>query len=150
MEVEMISRKIIVIASDHSGLKLKSLLKDRLIDTDRYVVHDFGPYNTESVDYPDYANLVCKDIVSGIFGLGILICGSGIGMSIAANRHLGIRCALVNEPLSAKLSRTHNDSNVLALGSRLLGEEMAWQCVDTWLNTEYEGGRHDNRIKKLG
>lgn len=140
---------IIAIASDHSGLKLKDFLATKLTEID-YVVHDFGPYDIETVDYPDYANLVCKDIIAGRFRWGILICGSGIGMSMAANRHLGIRCALVNEPLSAELSRTHNNSNVLALGTRLIGEEMAWRCVSTWINTPFEGGRHNERVRKLG
>lgn len=139
------------IACDHAGLELKSFLIAQL--TARYTageVVDFGTHTTDSVDYPDYAALVCQHVASQNVDRGILICGSGIGMSIAANRHSGIRCALVNETLSARLSREHNNSNVIAMGARLLGPNMAWQCLLAWITTAYiPQPRHDRRMEKL-
>lgn len=142
----MITR--IAIASDHAGISLKKFLKDKLKECG-YEVYDLGPDTTDRVDYPDYANMCCNSIEAGFVNLGVLICGSGIGMSMAANRRLGIRCALVNDPLSAELSRQHNDSNVIAFGARLTGEDMAWKCLTIWLRTPFEGGRHIGRINKL-
>lgn len=136
------------IASDHGGYDLKEALKDYLADKG-YQFEDYGTYSTESVDYPDYAHLVARAIQQGKLSRGILICGSGIGISMAANRFIGIRAALCSEPLSAELSRRHNDANVLCLGGRLIGREMAYKIADTWLSTEFEGGRHQGRIDKL-
>lgn len=139
----------IAIASDHAGISLKKFLKEKLKDRG-HEVYDIGPETTDKVDYPDYANMCCNSMEAGFAELGILICGSGIGMSIAANRRADIRCALVSEPMSAELSRKHNNSNVIAMGARLIGEDMAWKIVTTWLTTPFEGGRHEQRIAKLG
>ena len=107
---------------------------------------DFGTYTDESCDYPVYADKVCNAVTGGGFDKGILICGTGIGMSIAANKHKGIRCVACSEPLSAKLSRMHNDTNVLALGARVIGIETGKDIVSAWLSAEFEGGRHIKRI----
>jgi ribose 5-phosphate isomerase B len=142
---------IVAIASDHAGLEMRSAIIDRLrsVGTVGHFVLDHGPETADRVDYPDYAAKVCGSVLSGEVDRGILICGSGIGMSIAANRFRGIRCALVQEPASARLSRLHNNSNVIALGARLIGPDMAWECLHQWLVTPYEGGRHDQRLAKM-
>jgi ribose 5-phosphate isomerase B len=136
------------IASDHAGVELKTHLVNLLKNRGHEVV-DFGPETADRVDYPDYATKVCAGVLGGRVDRGILICGSGIGMSIAANRHQGIRCALVHDPVGAELSRRHNNSNVIALGARLLGPDQASACVLTWLQTPFDGGRHQGRIDKL-
>ena len=110
---------------------------------------DFGPDSDESVDYPDFASPVANGVALGNFDRGILICGTGIGMSIAANKVKGIRCALVHDVFSAKATRQHNDSNILAMGERVIGPGLAREIVATWLNTTFEGGRHERRIGKL-
>ena len=110
---------------------------------------DFGPQTDDSVDYPDYARPVAEGVQSGQFDRGILICGTGIGISIAANKFKGIRCALVHDVFSAKATRCHNDSNVLAMGERVIGPGLAREIVATWLNTDFEGGRHTNRVAKI-
>lgn len=141
----MIKEKI-YIASDHAGFELKekiiSFLKEQKIDFE-----DLGPCNNNRCDYPDYAHLLSSKIDEKTFG--ILVCGSGIGMSIAANKHKNIRCALCNEPLSAELSRKHNDANILALGARLIGEDMAFKIINIFISTSFEGGRHCGRISKI-
>jgi ribose 5-phosphate isomerase B len=134
--------------ADHGGLKLKNALADWLRGQG-HAVHDFGTNSPDSVDYPDYAHPVCQAVLDGAARFGILVCGTGLGMSYAANRHSGIRCALVSETTSARLSRQHNDANVLALGGRMIGEEMAIDILATFLATPYEGGRHDRRIAKI-
>jgi ribose 5-phosphate isomerase B len=139
----------IAFASDHAGFSLKKSLISKL-SVRGHDVYDIGTHDEENVDYPEYADMCCNRILTNFSDLGVLICGTGIGMSIAANRHKGIRCALVTEPLSAEFSRNHNDSNVLALGSRIIGEEMAWKCLITWLTTPFDGGRHIERVNKLG
>jgi ribose 5-phosphate isomerase B len=140
----------IALASDHAGVSLKTHLANLLSSRGKgHDVVDLGPYCPERVDYPDYAEKVCAAVMGKRVDRGILICGSGIGMSIAANRHQGIRCALVSDQLSAALSRQHNNSNVLALGARVIGEDQAWACVLTWLQTPFEAGRHLLRINKL-
>jgi ribose 5-phosphate isomerase B len=140
----------IAIASDHAGFELKQKLIRRLASMGNgHLVMDLGPDSADRVDYPDYATKVAAAVASGQAARGILICGSGVGMSIQANRYQGIRCALVTDPETARLSRAHNDSNVLALGARLTGEDMAWACVDAWLATEFEFGRHEGRIRKM-
>ncbi len=141
---------IIAIASDHAGFELKQKLRGRLENygNNGHTVIDLGPSNSDRVDYPDYATKVSAAVLGHHADRGILICGSGIGMSIMANRYQGIRCALVSEPESARLSRQHNNSNVLALGARLIGEDMAWTCVQEWLRTPFEGGRHAERVAK--
>ncbi|BEK14007.1 ribose 5-phosphate isomerase B [Campylobacter lari] len=139
-------REKIYIASDHAGFILKqeiiNFLQEKNINFE-----DLGPFSNDRCDYPDYAHLLSSKINETSFG--ILVCGSGIGMSIAANRHTNIRCALCNEPLSAKLSREHNDANVLALGSRLTGIDMAFEIINNFINTSFSGGRHCARISKI-
>ena len=143
---------IVAVASDHAGIDMRVAIRDLLRSTGargHYVI-DFGPMPVDGrVDYPDYAAKVTESVLSGEADRGILICGSGIGMSMAANRHRGIRCAMVNDITSARLSRQHNNANVLALGARLIGPDLAWAIVEEWLKTPYEGGRHDQRIAKL-
>ena len=143
---------VVSLASDHAGIDMRADLRDRLRDfsTRGHYPIDYGPMPVNGrVDYPDYAKLVAESVLSGESDRGILICGSGIGMSMAANRYKGIRCALVNDVTSARLSRQHNNSNMLALGARLIGPDLAWEIVQEWLSTSYEGGRHDQRIAKL-
>lgn len=140
----------ISIASDHAGVELKAHISELLRNRGKgHEVVDFGPDTTDRVDYPDYAVRVCASVLGNRVERGILICGSGIGMSMAANRHQGIRCALVHDPVSAELSRRHNNSNVIALGARLLGPDQAWACVLAWLQTPFDGGRHQGRVEKL-
>lgn len=142
---------IVTMASDHAAVDMKAMLASKLrsVGSRGHFVLDHGPETADRVDYPDYAAKVVASVLSGEVDRGILICGSGIGMSMAANRHRGIRCALVNDVTSARLSRQHNDANVLALGARLIGPDLAWEIVQEWLKTPYEGGRHDQRIAKL-
>lgn len=136
----------IVIGSDHGGFRLKNIVVNHLISKG-FDVTDLGCKSEESVDYPKYGFLVGEAVVKGEFDYGIVICGTGIGISIAANKVDGVRCALVNDVFSAKLTRLHNDSNVLALGGRIIGDELAIAIVDEWLTTEFEGGRHQRRIE---
>jgi ribose 5-phosphate isomerase B len=143
------SRQKIVIASDHAGFDLKTVLKQSLAE-DGYDVLDLGTHGPESVDYPDFAAMLAATIRNGEAERGILICGTGIGISIAANRHPGVRAALCNNSTTARLARQHNDANVLALGARIVGEEIARDCVAAFLATPFEGGRHCRRVDKLG
>lgn len=138
----------IAIASDHGGVNLKKVIVEFLNDNNVDFT-DFGPESTDSVDYPDYAKPLSEKVANGEFDKGILICGTGIGMSITANKTKGIRCALVHDTFSAKATRQHNDSNILAMGERVIGPGLAIDIVDTWLNTEFEGGRHERRISKI-
>ena len=138
----------IAISSDHGGNRLRKEIIDLLIERG-VEFEDFGPKNDESVDYPDYATPVCEGVAEGRFNRGILICGTGIGMSIAANKTKGIRCALVHDVFSAKATRGHNDTNVLAMGERVVGLGHAREIVSAWLDTSFEGGRHAVRIEKL-
>ena len=114
-----------------------------------YEVEDLGTHSLDSVDYPDYGKAVARNVVDNKSDFGIVVCGSGIGISIAANKVEGARCALCNEPLSAELSRLHNNANILSLGGRLIGLEMAKKIVDTFLATKFEGGRHERRVNLL-
>jgi len=139
----------IAIASDHGGLTLKAELADWL-KREGHDVTDLGTNGTESVDYPDYGYRLAEEVASGRAERGIAICGSGIGISIAVNRNPACRCALVSEPLSAALGREHNDANVIALGARLIGLDMAKACVAAFLATQFSGGRHVQRVGKLG
>jgi len=141
-------KKNISIGSDHAGYELKTKIKEYLINSG-YTVIDKGAQSCECVDYPDYAHLVTLDVVENKADCGILVCGSGIGMSIAANKRKGIRAALCTSLYHAKSTRLHNDANVLALGSRFTHEEDALAIVETFLATQYEGGRHQNRIDKI-
>lgn len=138
----------IAIASDHAALDLKADLVQWLADQGHDVA-DLGPHSAESVDYPDYGFKLAHSVAAGDAERGIALCGSGIGISIAVNRHPQVRCALVGEPLSAALAREHNDANVLALGARLTGVEMARACVAAFLDTQFGGGRHQRRVDKL-
>jgi ribose 5-phosphate isomerase B len=142
------SRKIAV-ASDHAGLELKDALK-AVLTAQGHDVLDLGTHGPESVDYPDYGDRMAQAILAGEAETGVLVCGSGIGISIAANRHRGIRAALCHDTTSARLSRLHNDANVLALGARLIGPEVARDCLEIFLSTAFEGGRHAGRVGKLG
>ncbi len=138
----------ISIGSDHGGFEYKDVIKNFLTN-EGYEVIDEGTYSKESCDYPEIAKQVAKKVSTGEVSRGILICGSGIGMSIAANKVKGIRAALCSETTSARLSREHNNSNVLCMGQRLIGETMAVEIVKVWLNTEFSGGRHQNRIDMI-
>ena len=138
----------IALASDHAGFNLKALLVDTLTAAGHEVT-DLGPDDTDSVDYPDYGARLADHIAQGNAERGIAICGSGIGISIAVNRNPACRCARVSEPLSAALARQHNDANVIALGERLIGTDMAKGIVDAFLTTPFEGGRHQRRVDKL-
>jgi ribose 5-phosphate isomerase B len=138
----------VAIAADHGGFDLKTALSSEL-RTLGYEVLDLGTTSRESVDYPDYADALARALLDGRARLGVLICGTGIGMSIAANRHKGIRAAVCHDGLSARLARQHNDANVLALGGRLLGVETAKDCLRNFLSTPFEGGRHARRVAKL-
>ncbi|MBV1901856.1 MAG: ribose 5-phosphate isomerase B [Kordiimonadaceae bacterium] len=139
----------IAIASDHAGFDLKEELKQYLISKGHEVV-DLGTDGLNSVDYPDFGHAMGKSIETGQAGKGVLVCGSGIGISIAANRNPAVRAALCQSGLAAKLARQHNDANVLALGARLIGTETALDCVDAFFTTDFEGGRHQRRVDKLG
>ncbi len=138
----------IALSSDHAGVDLKDALVAWLND-EGHAVADLGTHGHESVDYPDFGARLARTIESGEAERGIAICGSGIGISIAVNRFSGCRCALVNEPLSAQLARRHNDANVLAMGGRLTGLDLAKACVMAFLSTEFEGGRHQRRVDEL-
>ena len=135
----------LAIGSDHAGYALKELIYRTLLEED-WKITDFGTHNEESCDYPHYARKVGEAVAAGKYHRGILLCGTGIGISIAANKIPGIRCALVADCFSARASRQHNDSNVLALGGRTTGPEVALEIVRIWLKTDYEGGRHQRRV----
>ena len=139
------NRKV-AIACDHGGFDLKGEIKSRFADVEWV---DLGCDSTDSVDYPDFGQKMADVIASGDVESGILICGTGIGISIAANRNLAVRCGLCTDTTMAKLTRQHNDANVLALGARITGIESAVDIVDVFLNTEFEGGRHARRVEKL-
>lgn len=138
----------VAIAADHGGFDLKSVLVPELRALGHQVL-DLGTMNGDSVDYPDFAEALAGAILDGRAARGVLICGSGIGMSIAANRHRPIRAALVHDSTSARLARQHNDANVLVLGGRLLGPELAKDCLKTFFTTSFEGGRHAKRVAKM-
>jgi ribose 5-phosphate isomerase B len=138
----------IAIASDHAALALKSALAEYLRAAGHDVA-DLGPHDEASVDYPDYGYRLASAIADGSAERGVALCGSGIGISIAVNRNPAVRAALVSEPLSARLSREHNDANVIAMGARLIGIDMAKACIDAFLSTEFGGDRHQRRVDKL-
>ena len=138
----------IAISSDHGGNNLRHEIINLLAELGMEYV-DFGPDSNESVDYPDFAAPVANGVASGNFDRGILICGTGIGMSIAANKVKGIRCALVHDVFSAKATRNHNDSNIIAMGERVIGAGLAREIVSTWLAQDFEGGRHLRRVEKI-
>lgn len=136
----------IAIGCDHGGFELKEEIV-ALLEKMGHEVENLGTNSLESVNYPDFAKAVCEKITDGGCQRGILICGTGIGMSMAANRHRQIRAALCHELFTARMSREHNDANVLCLGARVVGPGLALEIVDTWINTEFGGGRHLNRIE---
>ena len=138
----------IFISSDHAGFKLKETIKDYLRDK-KVKIEDLGPKDDSSVDYPDYAHKVAKRVKLSKSHVGILVCGSGTGMNIAANKHKNIRAAQCFNLKSTKLSRLHNDANIITLGSRLITKKNAMKFVSVFLNTKFEGGRHSRRVKKI-
>ena len=138
----------IAMGCDHGGYELKEILKADLV-ANGYEVEDFGTYLNESVDYPDYAAQAAKAVANKECELGVAVCGTGIGVSMVANKVHGIRCALCHDVFSAKATRNHNDSNMLAMGARVIGPGLALEILHAWLSSEYEGGRHDARIAKM-
>ena len=143
------SDNVIVIGSDHAGYSLKQVLVAHLEEKGWRTI-DVGTNGTESVDYPDFGSAVAYALKKGKAFRGIVLCGTGIGISIAANRHEWVRAGLCHDITSTRLCRQHNDANVLALGARLIGEDVAKDCVDVFLATDFEGGRHQRRVDKLG
>ena len=139
----------VAVAADHAGFGLKEILKQELVEGG-YEVLDLGTGSEESVDYPDFGNALAEAVATGRAGCGVAVCGSGVGISIAVNRHPGVRGALCHDSLGARLARQHNDANVLVMGGRVIGVEVARDCLQTFLNTEFEGGRHARRVDKLG
>ncbi|MEE9251346.1 MAG: ribose 5-phosphate isomerase B [Alphaproteobacteria bacterium] len=142
------SPETVAIAADHAGYELKEILEKELVETGIPVL-DLGTHGPEAVDYPDYADALAAAIKAGKASRGILLCGSGIGISIAANRHPELRAAYCHDTLTARLARQHNDANVLVLGARLIGVDVARDCLEVFLNTDFEGGRHARRVAKL-
>ena len=139
----------IAIASDHAAIELKAALREWLMEAGHEVA-DLGPARAESVDYPDFGYDLAAVVAEGTAEFGVALCGSGVGISIAVNRNPAVRCALVSEPLSAELARKHNDANIIAMGARLTGPDMAKACLAAFLDAEFEGGRHQRRVDKLG
>ncbi|MEP7197021.1 MAG: ribose 5-phosphate isomerase B [Saprospiraceae bacterium] len=138
----------IALGSDHAGFELKEKIQSYLI-TQQYEVNDFGCHNTNSMDYPDVIHPLAAEISNGNFKIGIIICGSGNGASITANKHKGVRCALCWNVEIAELARRHNDANILSIPSRFVSEEVAIKMVDVFLQTNFEGGRHQTRVNKI-
>ncbi len=139
---------MIVIGCDHGAFELKNVLADHLKSLGKEVL-DCGCYDTKSVDYPDIAEKVCTEVKTGKYEFGILLCGTGIGISMAANKISGIRCALLSNEFSARMTRQHNNANVIAMGGRVVGPELAKSIVNAFMSAEFEGGRHQTRIDKI-
>ena len=139
---------IVAIASDHAGYDLKEIIK-HYFDMSNIIYEDFGTYSTESVDYPIYAKKVCASVQIGESDFGVLVCGTGIGMAIAANKHRNIRAACCHDTYSAKMARLHNDANVITLGSRIIGSGLAIEVIEKFLSADFEGGRHSGRLNML-
>ena len=144
----MEKKMIIGMASDHAGFELKEYIKKELFSMG-YDVKDYGTHSEESVDYPDYAHPLASDISDGKLRIGILICGTGNGISMTANKHRNVRCALCWEPEIARLARQHNDANVLAMPGRFISKEKALESGKVFLDTDFEGGRHQRRVDKI-
>lgn len=140
--------KRIIIGSDHAAFELKEKIKDQLAGLG-YEVEDAGAYSTDSVNYADFGKKVAKAVSGGTYGRGILLCGTGLGMSMQANRYTGVRAALCSDIFSVRMSRQHNDANILVMGGRVVGDILAFELVKEWLNTPFEGGRHLDRIRSL-
>ena len=138
----------IALGADHAGFELKQKVRAHL-EEEGHQVNDVGTTNTDSVDYPDFARKVAHEVAAERADYGVLVCGSGIGMSITANKVAGIRAANVSDEQDARLSREHNNANVLAIGARIIGEEKAMKLVDIFLNTSFAGGRHERRVEKI-
>lgn len=138
----------IVIGSDHVGFELKQIIKDYVEELGHEVV-DFGTNSNKRTNYPTYGKKVAEGVVSGNYDAGILICGTGVGISLAANKVNGARAVVCSEPYSAELSKRHNNTNILAFGARVIGPELAKMIVSVWLNAEFEGGRHEQRVEML-
>lgn len=138
----------IAVGSDHAGLHLKNVLARHLREAG-HEVQDVGTYDEQSTDYPDWATRVTQRVLDGEADRGLLVCGTGQGMAMAANKRRGIRAAVVAEPFSARMAAEHNNANVLCLGARVVGEGVAVDCLDAWLKTEFAGGRHARRIEKI-
>ena len=140
--------KKIFISSDHAGFRLKELIKKKFFK--KYKFDDLGTNDSKiSVSYPDYAHKLCKKVANNSKNIGILVCGSGMGMSMAANRHKKIRAAVCYSVKNTKLSRLHNNANIITLGSRLTKKNTAFKCIDVFMKTKFEGGRHNKRVKKI-
>ena len=140
--------KKIFISSDHAGYNLKEQIKKKF--NKKFSFIDLGTHNSKiSVNYPDYAHKLCKKVANNSNNMGILVCGSGMGMSMAANRHKKIRAAVCYSPKNTKLSRLHNNANIITLGSRLTKKNTAFKCIDIFINTKFEGGRHKKRVRKI-
>ncbi|MHB8879125.1 MAG: ribose 5-phosphate isomerase B [Myxococcaceae bacterium] len=138
----------LAIASDHAGFDLKRELLE-VLNLRKLTVHDVGTFNNDAVDYPDFATEVAKAVGAGVADLGILVCGTGIGMSIVANKYKGVRAALCHTEFEARMSRAHNDANILCVGSRVTGAGLARVILEAFLNTKFEGGRHERRVQKV-
>lgn len=138
----------IAIGADHGGFALKEQIKDFLSDNG-YKFTDFGVYNSERVDYPVIAKEIAHDVANGKYDRGIIICGSGLGVAISANKIKGIRAVTCHDTYSSKMSRAHNDANILTMGGRVIGADLAFDVVKIWLETEFEGGRHKNRVDMI-
>lgn len=138
----------IALGADHGGYELKTYI-ERFLSKNGYQYKDFGTFDTKSVDYPQVAKEVSTAVANGSFGKGILICGSGLGVCITANKTNGVRAVTCHDTYSARMSRAHNDANVLTLGGRVVGRDLALDIVDTWLNTNFEGGRHKRRVDMI-
>ena len=139
---------MIALASDHAGFELKEAIKKHLVENN-YDILDFGTNSNASVDYPPFARMAAEAIAAGECDKGIICCGTGIGVSIVANKVKGIRCALCTNEFTAEMSRKHNDANMMALGARVTDQELALKMVDIWLNTEFEEGRHKRRVDMI-
>jgi ribose 5-phosphate isomerase B len=140
--------KKIFISSDHAGYNLKEQIKERF--KNKYTFQDMGTHNSQiSVDYPNFAHKLCRKIGNSSKNIGILVCGSGMGMSMAANKHKNIRAAVCYSVKNTKLSRLHNNANIITLGSRLTKKNTAFKCIEVFMNTKFEGGRHKRRVKKI-
>lgn len=140
--------KIIAMGSDHAAFEMKEAVKNHLQSLG-YEVKDYGTFSNESVDYPDIIHPLAKDVNDGKVKRAVILCGSGIGVSMVANKYPNVRCALCCSPELAKLTRQHNDANILAIGGRFVSENVAFEMADNFLNTDFEGGRHEKRVEKI-
>ena len=146
--INLINLKKLFISSDHAGYNLKEQIKKKF--KKKFLFQDLGTNNSKiSVNYPDFAHKLCKKVANNSKNIGILVCGSGMGMSMAANRHKKIRAAVCYSVKNTKLSRLHNNANIITLGARLIKKKMAFKCIEAFLNTKFEGGRHLKRVKKI-